>query len=162
MAAVSKDMNVKPLYIKVHASDNVAIIVNTHGLPAGSAFPCSLVLREHVPQGHKVALTDLAQDEPILRYGEIIGYAIKPIAKGSWVEESLVRMPEAPPLETLPLATRVPPALPPRAPSGACSTPLADRVRSCCGPMPPVPRVSSRPMRPSVIASGQATPPSPA
>ena len=103
----------KPLYIKVHESDNVAIIVNTHGLPAGSVFPCGLELRERVPEGHKVALADLAQDEPIVRYGETIGYATKPIAKGSWIEESLVRMPVAPPLDTLPLATRVPPALPP-------------------------------------------------
>jgi len=103
----------RPLYIKVHESDNVAIIVNTHGLPAGSTFPCGLVLSEHVPEGHKVALVDLAPDDPIVRYGETIGYAVKPIAKGSWIEESLVRMPAAPPLDTLPLATRVPPSLPP-------------------------------------------------
>lgn len=105
--------SIKPLYIKVNERDNVAIIVNTHGLPAGSAFPCGLVLREHVPEGHKVALVDLAQDDPIVRYGETIGYAQKPIAKGSWIEESLVRMPVAPPLDTLPLATHVPPPLPP-------------------------------------------------
>ena len=50
-----------PLYIKVHASDNVAIIVNAVGLPAGTTFSDKLVLTEHVPQGHKVALTDFAQ-----------------------------------------------------------------------------------------------------
>ena len=77
MIADCKDMKVRPLYIKVHESDNVAIIVNTHGLPAGSEFPCGLVLREAVPEGHKLALRDLAQDEPILRYGEIIGYAVR-------------------------------------------------------------------------------------
>lgn len=84
-----------PLYIRVHESDNVAIIVNSGGLPAGSTFHCGLVLKEHVPQGHKVALKDLAQDEAIIRYGEIIGYAMRPIEKGSWIEESLVRMPVA-------------------------------------------------------------------
>lgn len=103
----------KPLYIKVHESDNVAIIVNSNGLPAGAEFACGLVLKEHVPQGHKVALVDLAQDEPILRYGETIGYAMQPIPQGSWIEESLVRMPVAPALETLPLATKVPEPLPP-------------------------------------------------
>lgn len=66
------------------------------------------MLKEHVPEGHKVTLVDLAQDAPIVRYGEIIGYAMQPIEKGRWIEESLVRMPEAPPLETLPLATKVP------------------------------------------------------
>ena len=103
----------KPLHIKVHETDNVAIIVNSAGLPAGTVFDDGLTLREHVPQGHKVALVDLAQDAPILRYGEVIGYAMKPIPRGSWIEESLVRLPEAPPLETLPLATKVPPPLPP-------------------------------------------------
>ena len=57
---ISTTPSTKPLYIKVHENDNVAIIVNTHGLPAGSTFADGLVLREHVPEGHKVALVDLA------------------------------------------------------------------------------------------------------
>jgi len=101
-----------PLYIKLHRADNVAIIVNAGGLPEGSAFPCGLVLKEPVPQGHKVALADLAAGAPILRYGETIGYAVRPIARGCWIEESLVRLPEAPVLDQLPLATRVPDPLP--------------------------------------------------
>ena len=103
----------KPLIIQVHPTDNVAIVVNSGGLPAGTVFDDGLALRDHVPQGHKVALVDIAQDAPILRYGEVIGYAMKPIPPGSWIEESLVRLPEAPPLETLSLATRVPAPLPP-------------------------------------------------
>jgi len=101
-----------PLTIKVHPDDNVAIVVNSGGLPAGTVFDDGLTLREHVPQGHKVALVDLAQDAPIVRYGEVIGYAVKSIARGSWIEESLVRLPEAPPLESLPLANKVPAPLP--------------------------------------------------
>ncbi|HWR44552.1 galactarate dehydratase [Sporomusa sp.] len=103
----------EPLFIKVHPEDNVAIIVNCGGLPAGTEFPSGLTLIEHVPQGHKVALRDLAQDEAIIRYGEVIGYAIQPIAKGSWIEESLVVMPTAPELDDLPLGNKVPPTLPP-------------------------------------------------
>ena len=103
----------KPLTIKVHPTDNVAIVVNSGGLPAGTVFDDGLSLREHVPQGHKVALVNIAQDAPILRYGEVIGYAMKPIPQGNWIEESLVRLPEAPPLESLPLATKVPAPLPP-------------------------------------------------
>jgi galactarate dehydratase len=107
------DAPVRPLFIKVHAEDNVAIIVNDGGLPAGTVFADGLTLREPVPQGHKVALADLAEDAAIVRYGEIIGYAVRSIRRGCWIEESLVRLPEAPPLESLPLANRVPPALPP-------------------------------------------------
>ena len=104
---------IRPLFIKVHEDDNVAIIVNSNGLPAGTTFENGLTLLEHVPQGHKVALVDLAQDAPIMRYGEVIGLAVEPIAKGRWIEESKVRLPEAPALATLPLATKVPASLPP-------------------------------------------------
>lgn len=102
----------EPLFIKVNVEDNVAIIVNAGGLPAGTVFPGGLTLIEDVPQGHKVALTDLKQAEAIIRYGEIIGYAVRSIPRGSWIEESLVAMPAAPELDELPLANKVPPTLP--------------------------------------------------
>ncbi|WP_192824497.1 hypothetical protein, partial [Escherichia coli] len=38
-------------YIKVHDTDNVAIIVNDNGLKAGTRFPDGLELIEHIPQG---------------------------------------------------------------------------------------------------------------
>ena len=102
-----------PLYIKVNPEDNVAIIVNSRGLPEGTVFPCGLTLQEYVPQGHKVTLTDLNTDQEIVRYGEVIGYAISPIKKGSWIKESLVRLPTPPELDKLPLATKIPDPLPP-------------------------------------------------
>ncbi|NUU68019.1 galactarate dehydratase [Enterobacteriaceae bacterium BIT-l23] len=102
-----------PFYIRVNPQDNVAIIVNDGGLKAGTHFPDGLTLTEHIPQGHKVALTDIADGGAIVRYGEIIGYALRAIPQGSWIDESLVALPEAPPLESLPLANRVPEPLPP-------------------------------------------------
>jgi galactarate dehydratase len=102
-----------PRYIQVHRQDNVAIVVNDHGLPKGAAFPCGLTLLEHIPQGHKVALQDIPQGGNILRYGEVIGFAVRDIRRGSWIDESLVRLPPAPELASLPLANNVPPALPP-------------------------------------------------
>ena len=82
-------------YIKVHDTDNVAIIVNDNGLKAGTRFPDGLELIEHIPQGHKVALVDIPANSEIVRYGEVIGYAVRSIPQGSWVEESLVALPEA-------------------------------------------------------------------
>ena len=102
-----------PLYIKVHDSDNVAIIVNSGGLKKGASFSDGLTLIEDVPQGHKVALTDIAEGGEIVRYGEIIGHAVRDIPQGSWIDESLVALPKAPPLATLPLATRPAPQLEP-------------------------------------------------
>lgn len=46
----------QPLYIKVHDSDNVAIVVNNNGLRAGTRFNDHLELIEHVPQGTKLPL----------------------------------------------------------------------------------------------------------
>ncbi|EMM1615522.1 galactarate dehydratase [Raoultella ornithinolytica] len=99
-------------YIKVHQTDNVAIIVNDRGLKAGTCFPEGLTLIEHIPQGHKVALVDIPVRGEIIRYGEVIGYAVRDIPQGSWIEESLVELPKAPPLNTLPLANKVPEPLP--------------------------------------------------
>ena len=103
----------QPHYIKLNARDNVAIVVNDFGLPAGSRFPCGLELRAFVPQGHKTALADIAEGAPIIRYGEVIGYALSPILAGEWVDEARIRMPEAPPLDKLEISTAVPAPLPP-------------------------------------------------
>lgn len=99
--------------IRLHESDNVAIVVNAFGLPAGTVFPDGLTLREFVPQGHKVALQDIPEGGEIRRYGEVIGTALEALPRGAWVEESRVRTPLAPALDRLPLATRVPAPLPP-------------------------------------------------
>ena len=103
----------KPRYIKLDTRDNVAIVVNDFGLPAGSRFPCGLELRSFVPQGHKAALVDIDEGAPILRYGETIGYAAAPIKAGEWVDEARIRMPDAPSLDSLEIATAVPAPQPP-------------------------------------------------
>ena len=94
-----------PLYIKVHPNDNVAIVVNDGGLGEGATFADGLTLRERVPQGHKVALTDFAEGDAIIRYDVVIAYAAKPLPRGSWINEHVTRMPEPPTLEGLPMAT---------------------------------------------------------
>ena len=102
-----------PLYIRIHANDNVAIVANDGGLKAGAEFADGLRLVDNVPQGHKVALVDLAEGEAIRRYDVVIGYAQKALPRGSWVHERVMRMPVAPELDGLPVATVKPPALPP-------------------------------------------------
>src|SRR5689334_16278612 len=61
-----------------------------------------------MPQAHKVALRDLGRGEPVIRYGQVIGSATRPIKTGSWVREELIDLPAPPPLDQLPLATAVP------------------------------------------------------
>ena len=50
-----------PRHIRMHAADNVAIVANDGGLPAGTLMADGLRLVDKVPQGHKVALVDLAR-----------------------------------------------------------------------------------------------------
>jgi galactarate dehydratase len=99
---------VKPLYIQVHPQDNVAIIVNPGGLPAGTEFADGLTLKERIPQAHKVALRDLDRGDPVRRYGQIIGLAARPITVGTWVHEDAIELPQPPALDELPLATAIP------------------------------------------------------
>ncbi|MGV8843466.1 MAG: galactarate dehydratase [Pseudomonas sp.] len=101
-----------PRYVHLHENDNVAVVVNDQGVAAGSRFPDGLQVIEGIPQSHKVALVDIAQGGSVLRYGQIIGYALQAIARGSWVKETLLQMPSAPPLDRLPMADAVPAALP--------------------------------------------------
>jgi galactarate dehydratase len=119
------------MYIRVNPRDNVAILVHPEGAMPGDLLPHGLTARERIPQSHKIALTDLAAGEPVLRYGQTIGLANRAIPAGTWVREDLLDMPAAPPLDALSLATDVPPVPPPlegytfdgyRTPSGGTGT----------------------------------------
>jgi galactarate dehydratase len=113
MLSQEKTRTAEPLYIRLREEDNVAIVANQGGLHPGAEFAGGLRLIEQIPQGHKVALADIAKGAPIKRYGEVIGHATADIAKGSWVKESLVLMPEAPSLDNLPKSNGAPPAAQP-------------------------------------------------
>jgi galactarate dehydratase len=98
-------MDTRPRWIRMHDADNVAIVANDGGLAPGAAFADGLVLRERVPQGHKVALVDIPAGTEIRRYDVVIGRAMKDIPAGSWVHERLLHMPSARGLDDLPMAT---------------------------------------------------------
>ena len=101
------------MYIRVDARDNVAIVVSPDGVAHGDTLPGGLTTREAIPQAHKVALADLDGGEAVVRYGQTIGYANRPIARGSWVRREFLDLPAPPALNDLPLATAVPDPPPP-------------------------------------------------
>jgi galactarate dehydratase len=98
------ESGLKPVYIRVHDSDNVGIVVDPEGAVSGG---------ERVPQSHKMALVRIDAGESVVRYGQIIGYANREIEPGSWVREEFLNLPAAPALDQLPIATAVPTPLPP-------------------------------------------------
>ncbi|MDP4773007.1 MAG: galactarate dehydratase [Limnohabitans sp.] len=95
----------QPRLVRMHPADNVAIVVNEGGLPAGTLLEGGLVLLDKVPQGHKVALVNLVQGNVVRRYNVPIGHALQDMAAGRWVHERLLQMPAARELQGLPMAT---------------------------------------------------------
>ncbi len=70
----------------LHPGDHVAIARVALGqgqtIRPGSA---QVILKQAVPAGHKVALRAIAEGEEVLRYGQVIGRATRPIEPGEWV-----------------------------------------------------------------------------
>ncbi len=97
-------MNLPPRLIRMKPGDTVAIIANGGGLPKGTAVD-GLTLRQHIPQAHKIALTEHDAGDPVWRYGVVIGYATDAIPSGAWVNETNLDTPRAPDLEELITAT---------------------------------------------------------
>lgn len=76
------------MLFRLQEGDNVAVALQP--LSAGTGVR-GLRLREDVPQGHKVALTDIAAGQPILKYGFAIGHATMDIPAGAWVHTHNVK-----------------------------------------------------------------------
>ena len=71
-----------PIFIQINDIDNVSVAL--HPAPAGTAFGGVAAL-EDIPQGHKMALKDIAVGEMVMKYGLPIGHATKEIRAGQWV-----------------------------------------------------------------------------
>ena len=69
-------------FIHIHPKDNVAVALKP--IPAGAVFE-GVTAGMDIPQGHKMALRDIAPEEQIVKYGFPIGHAVQPIAAGEWV-----------------------------------------------------------------------------
>lgn len=74
---------------QINYADNVAtaldLIKPGKVILRGDARYSSLTAISDIPIGHKIALTDIAEGEDIIKYGVVIGCATKDIPKGSWV-----------------------------------------------------------------------------
>jgi hypothetical protein len=74
---------------QIHTADNVATLLDDSngGVVAvlGLSAPDEIHLCEPVQLGHKVALRDIAEGQPIIKFGVPIGTASQPIRAGQWV-----------------------------------------------------------------------------
>src|ERR1700733_9121678 len=71
-------------YLRLHPSDNVVVAIDE--LSPGDIVDDVKITRR-IPRGHKAAVRAVAKDAPVLKFGQIIGFALQPIAPGDWVHE---------------------------------------------------------------------------
>ncbi len=73
--------------VLVNPKDNIAVAIKE--IKAGEAVTgigdLELQANEDILRNHKVAIAEVAENEPVLKYGERIGFASKPIKAGDWV-----------------------------------------------------------------------------
>jgi altronate hydrolase len=69
--------------IRLHPDDSV-LIARTMILP-GVQVADGVVTADRIPAGHKVAIRPIMMNEPIIRYGQIIGFATQDIAPGQHI-----------------------------------------------------------------------------
>ena len=74
-----------PRALRLNGDDNLVIAVDE--IKAGDAPANAPPALERVPRGHKMATVRIETGEPIRKFGQIIGFASKPIAPGEWIHE---------------------------------------------------------------------------
>ena len=88
----------KTRLIQIDLQDTVAIV--TESVKKGEVID-SITLLSDIPQGHKVALKDMKKGDAVIRYSVVLGYLVTDVAKGSWINENSLVLPEQPPLSSL-------------------------------------------------------------
>ncbi len=80
-----------PRVVRLNVADNVVTAVDP--IEAGAVVE-GVTAKARVPRGHKMTTVGIPQGQPILKFGQIIGFAAKPIEPGEWVHEHNVEMHE--------------------------------------------------------------------
>lgn len=78
------DKAIPPRTLKLNGADNVAVAVDP--VDVGVTVNGVTALKR-IPRGHKLALSLIAKDQPIRKFGQIIGFATQDILPGDWVHE---------------------------------------------------------------------------
>jgi altronate dehydratase small subunit len=79
-----------PSAFQVHASDNVATLLSDASAGSlvaivGAKKKSELTAREKIAMAHKIALAPIAEGEAVIKFGVLIGIAMRRIEPGEWV-----------------------------------------------------------------------------
>ena len=78
-----------PRVVRLSPEDNLVIAVDQ--VPQG-AQAAGVTAAERIMRGHKMAIVPIEKDQPVKKFGQIIGFASQPIAPGAWIHEHNVVM----------------------------------------------------------------------
>ncbi|MGL4369653.1 MAG: UxaA family hydrolase, partial [Spirochaetota bacterium] len=79
-------MNAHGLILVIRAGDSVAVALKDICKDTAVSFEdLTVISKEKIPAGHKIALRDIAEGEPIIKYGNTIGTASRQIIAGGHV-----------------------------------------------------------------------------
>eukprot|EP00913_Durusdinium_trenchii_P028384 g26612.t1 len=75
-------------FVRLHPDDN--ILIAKTGVPKGVEFEADesgtrVVTQDLIDLGHKVAVTAIAEGEPVRKFGQLIGFATEAIEPGEWI-----------------------------------------------------------------------------
>jgi hypothetical protein len=92
-------MDKKTNAILIHQNDNV--VTATESLLAGGIARyqkdrevVEIVVTEEIPKFHKIAVIEIPESNQVIKYGQVIGAAIKDIPKGSHVHDHNIASPK--------------------------------------------------------------------
>ncbi len=75
-------------YIKINERDNNITVVSEQGYTKGQFIKdLDININEDISHGNKICIDSIKKDDPIIRYGEIIGYANRDIKKGDLIDQ---------------------------------------------------------------------------
>ena len=74
-----------PRTLVLNSADNVAVALST--LDVGAETPEGFRALKRVPKGHKYAIQPIDRGAPVVKFGQIIGFAKEDIPPGDWVHE---------------------------------------------------------------------------
>ena len=85
--------------ILLHEKDNVATAKETLSSGSIAVFEkqgetFNVPVEENIPKFHKLALVDIQTDDPVYKYGQLIGRATRTIYKGQHVHDHNVASPK--------------------------------------------------------------------
>ena len=79
-------------YIRIHPSDNVAVALEPLSSGTVIALPDgSVILKEDVPAGHKIALVDLSEGDNVIKYGYPVGHVTRDVAVGTCIDHNCLK-----------------------------------------------------------------------